>query len=152
MRWARTCGGPAWALEARGFRALKAWFTLRVYGTQQLGAMISHTCRIARYLEARIKAEPRLELLAPVPLNIVCFRYRGDGTTHSDVDALNTAVVADVQESGVAAPSTTRIDGRVAIRAAIFNHRTAESDVDALIRAVLEHGDARNLPASKPTA
>ena len=113
--------------------------------------MISQTCRIARYLEARIVAEPRLELLAPVPLNIVCCRYRGDGTPNADLDALNTAIVADVQESGVAAPSTTRIDGRVAIRAAIFNHRTAESDVDALITAVLHYGDARSLPAPTPT-
>ena len=149
-------GGAFWPNDfgpdlSRGFRALKAWFTLRVYGTEQLGAMISHTCQIARYLEARIAAAPRLELLAPVPLNIVCFRYRGDGTRNADLDVLNTAIAADVQESGVAAPSTTRIDGHVAIRAAIFNHRTAESDVDALITAVLQHGDARSQPASAPT-
>jgi glutamate/tyrosine decarboxylase-like PLP-dependent enzyme len=150
-------GGEFWPNDfgpdlSRGFRALKAWFTLRVYGTLQLGAMISHTCHIARYLEARVAAEPRLELLAPVPLNIVCFRYRGDGAPHEDSDALNTAIVADVQESGIAAPSTTRIDGRLAIRAAIFNHRTAETDVDALVKAVLHHGDARSRPASAPTA
>jgi aromatic-L-amino-acid decarboxylase len=145
-------GGDFWPNDfgpdlSRGFRALKTWFTLRVYGTEQLGAAISHTCRIARHLESRIAVEPRLELLAPVPLNIVCFRYRGE-----DSDALNTAIVADVQESGIAAPSTTRIDGRVAIRAAIFNHRTAESDVDALVRAVLHHGEERSRPASTPTA
>jgi glutamate/tyrosine decarboxylase-like PLP-dependent enzyme len=150
-------GGEFWPNDfgpdlSRGFRALKAWFTLRVYGTLQLGAMISHTCRIARYLEARVAAEPRLELLAPVPLNIVCFRYRGEGTAHEGSDALNTAIVADVQESGIAAPSTTRIDGRLAIRAAIFNHRTAERDVEALVKAVLHHGDARSRPASAPTA
>jgi aromatic-L-amino-acid decarboxylase len=121
---------------SRGFRALKTWFTLRVYGTEQLGAAISRTCRVARHLEARIAAEPRLELLAPVQLNIVCFRYRG-----ADPDALNAAIVADLQESGVAAPSTTRIDGRLAIRAAIFNHRTEERDVDTLVDAVLRHGD-----------
>jgi glutamate/tyrosine decarboxylase-like PLP-dependent enzyme len=145
-------GGSFWPNDfgpdlSRGFRALKTWFTLRVYGTGQLGAVVSHTCRIARHLERRIATEPRLELLAPVPLNIVCFRYRGQ-----DSDALNTAIVADVQESGVAAPSTTRIDGRIAIRAAIFNHRTTESDVDALVNAVLHHGDERSRRASVPTA
>jgi glutamate/tyrosine decarboxylase-like PLP-dependent enzyme len=123
---------------SRAFRALKTWFTLRVYGTQQLGAVIADSCRVARYLQGRIKAEPRLELLAPVPLNIVCFRYRA-----ADADTLNEAIVADVQESGVALPSTTRIDGRLAIRAAIFNHRTQERDVDTLLQAVLEHGDRR---------
>jgi glutamate/tyrosine decarboxylase-like PLP-dependent enzyme len=149
-------GGAFWPNDygpdlSRGFRALKAWFTLRVFGIDQLGAMISQTCRIARYLEARVTAEPRLELLAPVPLNIVCFRYRGNSAPNADSDALNTAIVADVQESGVAAPSTTRIDGRVAIRAAIFNHRTTASDVDVLLTAVLRHGDARCPPASTPT-
>ena len=61
---------------SRGFRALKTWFTLKTYGTDRLGAMIGRTCALAGYLEARIQAEPRLELLAPVQLNIVCFRYR----------------------------------------------------------------------------
>jgi aromatic-L-amino-acid/L-tryptophan decarboxylase len=129
---------------SRGFRALKAWFTLRVYGTDQIGAAISRTCRVARHLETRIDSEARLERLAPVPLNIVCFRYRG-----ADADALNAAIVADVQESGVAVPSTTRINGQVAIRAAIFNHRTRESDVDALVDAVLRHGDRRTRGGSR---
>jgi aromatic-L-amino-acid decarboxylase len=123
---------------SRAFRALKTWFTLRVYGTQQLGDMIVNCCRIAQHLRSRIMAEPQLELLAPVPLNIVCFRFRGP-----DADALNTAIAADVQESGVALPSTTHIAGKVAIRAAILNHRTRECDVDALVQAVLEHGNRR---------
>ena len=139
--------GDAWPTDfgpdlSRGFRALKTWFTLRVYGSEQLGAAISRTCRVARHLAARVAAESRLELAAPVPLNIVCFRYRG-GAADSDCDALNAAIAADVQESGIAAPSTTRIAGRLAIRAAIFNHRTAECDVDALVDTVLRHGDRR---------
>jgi aromatic-L-amino-acid decarboxylase len=136
-------GGDFWPTDfgpdlSRGFRALKTWFTLRVYGTEALGACIAQSCRVARHLESRIAAEPRLELLAPVPLNIVCFRHRGP-----DADALNAAIVADLQESGVAAPSTTRIDGRLAIRAAIFNHRSQPQDVDAMVDAVLRRGDRR---------
>jgi len=123
---------------SRGFRALKTWFTLKTYGTNRLGAMISRTCAVARHLEERILAEPRLELAAPVELNIVCFRYRA-----VDSDAINNEIVADVQESGIAAPSTTVIDGRLAIRAAIVNHRTEERDVDALIAAVLKFGRRR---------
>ena len=80
---------------SRGFRALKTWFTLKAYGTEKLGAVISRTCALAGYLEARILAEPRLELLAPVQLNIVCFRYRG-----ADADRLNGEIVADIQEFG----------------------------------------------------
>jgi glutamate/tyrosine decarboxylase-like PLP-dependent enzyme len=123
---------------SRGFRALKTWFTLKAFGTDKLGAMIERTCALARYLEAKVSAEPRLELLAPAQLNIVCFRYRAD-----ESDRVNGAIVADIQESGIAAPSTTTLDGRLAIRAAIVNHRTDVGDLDALVAAVLEFGARR---------
>ena len=82
-------------------------------------------------------AAPVLELLAPVTLNIVCFRYACD-----DADRVNRAIVADLQEAGEVAPSLTSIDGKVAIRAALFNHRTDERDLDALVRGATAFGDA----------
>jgi len=123
---------------SRGFRALKTWFTLKTYGTKRLGAMITRTCSLARYLETRILAEPQLELLAPVQLNVVCFRYRA-----ADANTVNGEIVADIQEAGIAAPSTTVLDGELAIRVAIVNHRTDTRDIDALISAVLEFGAQR---------
>jgi len=131
-------GGSPWPSEygpdlSRGFRALKTWFTLKTYGTDRIGAVIARTCELARYLERRILAEPSLEMLAPVPLNIVCFRYRADA-------AVNARIVADLHESGIAAPSTTTIGGKLAIRAALVNHRTQTCDIDALVDAVLRFG------------
>jgi aromatic-L-amino-acid/L-tryptophan decarboxylase len=123
---------------SRGFRALKTWFTLKTYGTEKLGAIVTRTCELAGYLGARIVAEPRLELLAPVQLNIVCFRYRA-----ADANKVNGDIVIDIQESGIAAPSTTILDGQLAIRAAIVNHRTDIRDIDALICAVLQFGAQR---------
>jgi glutamate/tyrosine decarboxylase-like PLP-dependent enzyme len=128
---------------SRGFRALKTWFTLKAYGTEKLGAVITHTCAVAEYLEARILAEPRLQLLAPVQLNIVCFRYRA-----ADANKVNGDIVIDIQESGIAAPSTTVLDGQLAIRAAIVNHRTDIRDIDALVAAVLEFGARRSSSAA----
>jgi aromatic-L-amino-acid decarboxylase len=125
---------------SRGFRALKTWFTLKVHGTDALGAMISRTCQLARYLEIKIVTSPELELLAPVSLNIVCFRHRGD-----DPDQLNAKIVADLHESGIAAPSTTTIRKQLAIRAAIVNHRTEPRDIDALVNAVLKFGAAAKM-------
>jgi aromatic-L-amino-acid/L-tryptophan decarboxylase len=122
---------------SRGFRALKTWFTLKVYGLQALGEMIARTCELARYLETRIRESNELELLAPVSLNIVCFRYRCP-----DADRVNARIVVDLQESGVAAPSSTRINGELAIRAAIANHRTHRSDIDILLDATLAIGRA----------
>jgi aromatic-L-amino-acid/L-tryptophan decarboxylase len=124
---------------SRGFRALKTWFTLKTYGTEKLGAVITRSCTLAGYLEARILAEPRLELMAPVQLNIVCFRYRA-----ANPNQVNGDIVIDIQESGIAAPSTTLLDGQLAIRAAIVNHRTDTCDIDALIAAVLEFGAQRS--------
>ena len=121
---------------SRGFRALKTWFTLKVYGAEKLGRVISNTCALAQHLKRRIEAEPRLELLAPVALNIVCFRYRS-----ADANRVNADLAVALQESGIAAPSTTTINGQLAIRAAIVNHRTTVTDIDALIAAVLALGD-----------
>ncbi|UWU90498.1 aspartate aminotransferase family protein [Bradyrhizobium sp. CB1015] len=134
--------GAVWPCDlgpdlSRGFRALKTWFTLKTFGTDRLGAAVARSCALAKYLETRVLAEPRLELLAPVNLNIVCFRYRSS-------DAVNREIVADIQESGIAAPSSTTLDGKFAIRAAIVNHRTEEADIDALVAAVLQFGGQRS--------
>ena len=122
---------------SRGFRALKVWFTIQAHGAARLGASISHTCALAQYLKQAIENSPELELLAPVALNIVCFRYRREPS-----DEVNQEIVARLQESGVAAPSTTTVNGRLAIRAALVNHRTRRQDIDALLQAVLSIGAA----------
>lgn len=135
-------GGSPWPCDfgpdlSRGFRALKTWFTIKAFGAEKLGKMISGTCAIAQYLKSRIMERSELDLLAPVSLNIVCFRYRCP-----ESDGVNAEIVARLQESGIAAPSTTRIDGNLAIRAAIVNHRTNRTDIDALVDAVLALGNA----------
>ncbi len=122
---------------SRSFKALKVWFALKVYGAQRLGQMMDHTCEVARHLAGRIAREPELELAAEVTLNIVCFRYRA-----ADSDRVNAEIVVQVQESGIAAPSSTTVDGRLAIRAAIFNHRAQPHDADTLVDEVLRIGRA----------
>jgi aromatic-L-amino-acid decarboxylase len=146
-REARGLGaGSTWPCDlgpdlSRGFRALKTWFTLKVYGLQALGQTIARTCELAAYLEQRVSESEELELLAPVSLNIVCFRFRCP-----DADRVNARIVMDLQEAGVCAPSTTRINGELAIRAAITNHRTGSADIDALIDATLTIGRALTPP------
>ena len=121
---------------SRGFRALKTWFTIKVYGAEKLGEVIAHTCALAQYMQQLIAKMPQLELLAPVSLNIVCFRYRCE-----NADRVNADIVVALQESGIAAPSTTTINGRFAIRAAIVNHRTCTNDIDALLKATITFGE-----------
>jgi glutamate/tyrosine decarboxylase-like PLP-dependent enzyme len=127
---------------SRGFRALKVWFTLKVLGTERLGESISRSCALARYLEGRIKATPELELMAPVELNIVCFRYRVENADAETSNQLNAKIVIALQESGIVAPSSTRLRGLTAIRAAIVNHRTSRAEIDSLVEGTLAHGRA----------
>jgi glutamate/tyrosine decarboxylase-like PLP-dependent enzyme len=132
---AALAGGDPWFCEygpemSRGFRALKIWFTIRAYGVAALGELVARNCRQARHLGARVGSSRTLELLAPISLNIVCFRYAE--APASSLDALNAGIVAALQQSGIAAPSTTRIDGRLAIRVCLTNHRTTTADLDLL--------------------
>jgi glutamate/tyrosine decarboxylase-like PLP-dependent enzyme len=128
---------------SRGFRALKVWFAFKEHGTRRIGELVDQNCAQAQYLASRIESEPQLELLAPVSLNIVCFRLRNEALDAAALDKFNEDVVADVQESGVAVPSTTRIGGRLAIRVNITNHRTRRPDLDVLLDAVLAAGRKR---------
>jgi aromatic-L-amino-acid/L-tryptophan decarboxylase len=135
-------GGGVWPCDlgpdlSRGFRALKVWMTLSVYGADRIGEIAQQTCDLAATLAARVDREPELQRLAPVALNIVCFRYF---VPEADLDRLNADIVADLQVAGIAAPSTTVVNGVLAIRAAIVNHRTDHTDIAILVDAVLEAG------------
>lgn len=117
---------------SRGFRALKVWMTVRRYGTRRLGRVVERNCEQAALLGRLIDAEPGLERVAPVSLNVVCFRCAAaEGRVGDDLDR---RVVRRLQETGVAVPSTVRIDGRTAIRTCIVNHRTTDADVRQFVR------------------
>ncbi len=130
-------GGGAWFCDygpelSRGFLALKVWFAMKEHGIRRLGRVILRNCLQADYLRRRIREHPDLRLIAG-NLNITCFRFEADGVSAKQLDDLNAEVVADLHESGVAVPSTTRIGGRLAIRAAIANHRTEREDLDLFL-------------------
>jgi glutamate/tyrosine decarboxylase-like PLP-dependent enzyme len=143
----------------RRFRALKAWFALEVHGLGAFETAIRANLAQARQLVALVEREPRLELLAPVPLNIVCFRYRGvPRGTEAELDRLNRELLVRLQESGIAVPSQTVLGGRFALRVALTNHRTRSADLERLVTAVLSLGDElahaagmRNEPSSLST-
>lgn len=138
-------GGAPWPCDlgpdlSRGFRALKVWMTLQTFGIDRLGRVVDDCCTLAARLAAQIDDAEQLRRLAPVPLNIVCFRYDDGGP---DLDTLNADIAADLQESGRYVVSTTMIDGVRALRAAIVNHRTTPADIDGLVTAIQQAGAAR---------
>jgi aromatic-L-amino-acid/L-tryptophan decarboxylase len=139
-------GGPIpfsqYGLElSRGFRALKVWFCLKQHGLKKYQALVEQNLAQARYLAELVEEDLRLELLAPVPLNIVCFRFKGEVSDESRLDALNNEILLRLQESGVAAPSSTRIKKRFAIRVAISNHRSRFEDFEVLVGEVIRLGE-----------
>jgi aromatic-L-amino-acid/L-tryptophan decarboxylase len=126
---------------SRGFRALKVWLSWKAHGIDRYIRAIERNVEQAASLGRRIEREPELELLAPVPLNIVCFRYRPEGMVEGDaLNGLNQRLLVALQESGVAVPSSTVLHDRFAIRVAITNHRTALEDLDLLVEEVLRLG------------
>ena len=138
--------GNPWPVEygpelSRGFRALKVWSQIAGFGTARLGAMIARNCAQADYLSAKVAADPRFELLAPARLNICCFRLKADGLDEAALDALNEEIVIRLQESGIAAPSTTRLKGHLAIRTNLTNHRTEQNDLDFLLTEIVRIGE-----------
>ena len=144
-------GGEPWFCDlgielSRGFRALKVWFTMKEHGLRRLGEVVTRNCAQARYLSQRVEADDRLELMAPAALNIVCFRYLVPGLPAAALDELNAEIVIELQERGVAAPSTTRLNGRLAIRVNLTNHRTRLEDLDILLEALFAAGQAHRDP------
>ncbi len=121
---------------SRAFRALKVWFTVKEHGTRRLAQAIETNCEQARYLATRIESEADFELLAPVVLQIVCFRPRAPHFDDATLDRIVDEAVIRLQESGIAVISTTTVFGRRAMRACITNHRTTMQDLDVVLESL----------------
>jgi aromatic-L-amino-acid decarboxylase len=126
---------------SRGFRALKVWMAMKAHGVDRIGDIIAQNVEQIRHLVALVDRHPSLERLAPAPLNICCFRFVAPGLDQDTLNALNQEILWRLQESGVAMPSHTVLDGRFAIRAANTNQRTRREDFDVLVRTVVEIGE-----------
>jgi glutamate/tyrosine decarboxylase-like PLP-dependent enzyme len=125
---------------SRRARALSVWATLHAYGRNGYRAMVERHLELARRLAGQVDAEPELELLADVPLNVVCFRYRPDGVPEDELDELNRRLGEAVLDDGRIYFGTTVHAGKVAFRPAVVNWRTREEDVDLIVPTVLELG------------
>ncbi len=125
---------------SRRARALAVWATLRAYGRNGYQAMVERHLELARGLADQVDAEPELERLADVPLNVVCFRYRPPGVDEAELDKLNTRLGQAVLDDGRVYFGTTIYAGKVAFRPAIVNWRSEAVDVDIIVPTILELG------------
>jgi aromatic-L-amino-acid/L-tryptophan decarboxylase len=125
---------------SRQFRALKVWMSIKEHGLDRFGRMISRNVEQAHYFGNLVENEPTLELLAPIGLNIVCFRYNPGHLDDHALNKLNKEILMRLQESGIAAPSYTTLGGRYCMRIAIANHRSTQEDFELLAREVVRIG------------
>ena len=125
---------------SRGFRALKAWMSLKEQGSSKYARIIQQNIDQAEYLGELVHASPALELAAPVTLNVVCFRYVTPNMNGDELDEVNKQIVVELQEQGVAVLSGTVIKGKYVLRVANSNHRSRREDFDFLVREVIRIG------------
>jgi glutamate/tyrosine decarboxylase-like PLP-dependent enzyme len=125
---------------SRGFRALKAWMSIKKHGIRKYGQLIQQNIDQANYLASLITSCTNLELSAPVFLNIVCFRYHLSDVSPDNLDEINKQIIIELQEKGVAVLTWTIINDQYVMRAAIFNHRSTKKDFDLLINNIVEIG------------
>lgn len=124
----------------RSFKALKVWMSIKEYGSDKFAEIIEQNVEQARYLAGLIEESSHIELLAPVPLNLVNFRFVAPGMSEELLDTLNQTLLVRLQQSGVAVPSQRLIKGRFALCVANTNHRTRREDFDVLVREVEKIG------------
>ena len=125
---------------SRSFRALKIWMTMKEHGSKKLGRMITRNVDQARYLGGLIEKTEHLELIAPIGLDIVCYRYNLGKMDLEALNDLNREILIELQEQGIAAPSYTTLNERYCIRVAIANHRSKYEDFDVLIAETIRIG------------
>jgi len=141
-------GGLPWFSEygfqqTRGFRALKLWMVLEFAGRAGVQALVKRHNALAQHLSEMIKEEPDFELLAPVTLSAVCFRY-APSTLRADekkLSALNKSLMERVQSGGEMFISGTTLRNRFALRACILHFDTTTDDLATLIKVIRDTGE-----------
>jgi aromatic-L-amino-acid decarboxylase len=119
----------------RRFRALKLWMIIRYFGHEGLAARIREHCRLAKLFASWVEADPNWELLAPVPLALVCFRAcppldaPDEAARDGRLDVLNEAIMHGVTATGKALLSHTKLNEKLTLRLSIGNIRTTEKQV-----------------------
>ncbi|HVF47239.1 MAG TPA: pyridoxal-dependent decarboxylase, partial [Pyrinomonadaceae bacterium] len=116
----------------RRFRALKLWFVIRYFGREGLVDRIREHCRLARLFASWVEESENWEMLAPVPFALVCFRAHPDGV--KDLDALNERIMNEINASGEAYLSHTKLNGEFTLRLSVGSIRVEERHLDKVWR------------------
>jgi len=120
---------------SRSARAFKIWLSLHAFGVGAFRAAIDRSLDLALHADARVRASAELELLSPATLGVVCFRRHPAGLDDEpQLEALNQSLDRRLAESGEGLVSSTRVDGRYALRICVLNHSSRAQDVDRVLQ------------------
>jgi len=127
---------------SRGFKALKVWMSIKEQGIAKYIRLIEQNIRQAKYFGSLVEASDEVELLAPVVINVVCFRFTAPTLTNDQLNKLNEELLIRLHEDGKVAPSNTIISKQFySLRIAITNHRSRLEDFDVLLKEVVRVGN-----------
>lgn len=129
-----------WGIQlGRRFRALKLWFVIREFGVEGLQEKIRHHLQLAKKQKERITDDPDFELLAPAPLNTLCFRYApAHISDENKLNELNERLLQKVNQTGELFITHTKLDGSYTLRMVIGNTRVEEHHVQEAWQLIKE--------------
>lgn len=127
--------------SSRRARSLSVWATLHAYGKSGLRHLIDQNMSQARYLHNLVTESDKLEALIDVVINVVCFRFNPGGKSEDELNEINTELGNAILTDGRVFLGTTTFQGKVALRPAMVNWRTTESDIKFMVDVILELGN-----------
>lgn len=128
-----------WGIQlGRRFRALKLWMVLNTYGVEGIRQLYRKHIEITEQFAEQLQKHKDFKLMAPVFLNLVCFRYQPDGIQDEEADVLNAQIMDAINSSGKAYLSHTRLHGRYVIRACFGQTRVEMHHMDRLYEELMK--------------
>ncbi len=123
-----------WGVQlGRRFRALKLWFVMRTYGVEGLRAKIRKHLELTETFATKLKSIKHFEILAPISVNLICFRYKPEGITDEAVlEKLNSDLLQALNQTGKVYLSHTKLNKKYAIRLVIGQTNVEQKHLDIL--------------------
>jgi aromatic-L-amino-acid decarboxylase len=135
----------------RRFRALKLWFVIRSYGVEGLQNKLRHHLALSERLSSAVQSDPDFEIMAPVTMNLVCFRYHPAGVDDQEVlNSINDLLLKSINQSGKAYLSHTRLNGNFVLRMVVAQTRVELRHVEAAWKLIRQKASQIVIEPEKP--
>ncbi|GAB4246769.1 MAG: aminotransferase class I/II-fold pyridoxal phosphate-dependent enzyme [Ekhidna sp.] len=121
---------------SKEFRALKIWFTMKYYGTEQLTQFVQHDIDMIRYFAEQLEKVPNVEIEPNYPLSILCFRYRDPAKSDDDNEQVNIQAIRKIETEGKIFITGTKLHGKTFLRVYYGNPERTKEDVAYMAKVI----------------